>query len=35
MEQAGRLLVPGDRVEYHGALFQVERAQALPLLPCV
>jgi hypothetical protein len=29
------VLVPGDRVEYHGALFQVECAQASPLLPCV
>lgn len=27
MAQAGRVLVPGDSVEYRGALFQVERAQ--------
>ena len=27
MAQAGRVLVPGDGVEYHGALFRVERAQ--------
>ena len=27
MAQAGRVLVPGDTVEYRGALFQVERAQ--------
>jgi CBS domain containing-hemolysin-like protein len=27
MAQAGRVLVPGDSVEYRGALFQVERVQ--------
>src|SRR5919112_187518 len=27
MAQAGRILVPGDGVEYRGALFRVERAQ--------
>jgi CBS domain containing-hemolysin-like protein len=27
MAQAGRVLVPGDLVEYRGALFQVERVQ--------
>jgi CBS domain containing-hemolysin-like protein len=27
MAQSGRVLVPGDSVEYRGALFRVERAQ--------